>query len=90
MAIQLPAEQEQRIQAVVDAGAHPTTQEALDAALAAVETAAAPDFEGSQKELEDLLVHGLDSKEMTEEEFWDSIDRETNALLATHKTGPRV
>jgi Arc/MetJ-type ribon-helix-helix transcriptional regulator len=90
MAIQLTAEQEQRIQAVVDAGAYPSTHEALDAALTAVETAAAPDFDGSGKELEGQLLKALDSKEMAEEEFWDTIDRDTNALLAARKTGPRA
>jgi len=90
MAIQLTAEQEQRIQAVVDAGAYPSAREALDAALAAVETAAAPDFDGSEKELEGRLLKALDSKEMAEEEFWGSIDRDTNAMLAARKTGPRA
>ena len=61
MAIQLTAEQEQRIQAVVDA---------------------APDFDGSEKELEGQLLKALESKEIAEEEFWDSIDRDTNAMLA--------
>ena len=38
MALQLTPEQEQRIQAVVNAGAYPSAREALDAAVAAVET----------------------------------------------------
>jgi Arc/MetJ-type ribon-helix-helix transcriptional regulator len=90
MAIQLTAEQEHRIQAVVEAGAYPSAREALDAALAAVETAVAPDFDGSEKELEGQLLEGLNSKEMAEEEFWDSVDRDTNAMLAARKKGPRV
>ena len=90
MAIQLSPEQEQRIQAVVTAGAYPSAHEALDAALAAVESAAAPGFEGSQeKELEGFLLEGLASQELSEEEFWDSVDRETNTMLAAHKPGPR-
>jgi Arc/MetJ-type ribon-helix-helix transcriptional regulator len=90
MAMQLTPEQEQRIQAVVNAGAYPSAHEALDAAVAAVEIAAAPGFEGSQEELEGLLLEGLASKELAEEEFWDSVDRETNAMLAAHKPGPRA
>ncbi|HMC62308.1 MAG TPA: hypothetical protein VKJ01_24145 [Candidatus Solibacter sp.] len=87
MAMQLTPEQEQRIQAVVDAGAYTSAEEALDAALTVVETAVAHGFEGSQEELEGLLMKGLASKEITEEEFWDSVDRETNAMLAAHKPG---
>ena len=49
MAIQLTPEQEQRIQAVVNAGAYLSTEEALDAAMAAVEVAATPGFEGRRK-----------------------------------------
>ena len=59
MAIQLTPEQEQRIHAVVNARAYPSAEEALDAAIAAVETAAAPGFEGTQEELEELLLEGL-------------------------------
>lgn len=90
MAIQLTPEQEQRIQAVVSTGAFPSVQEALDAAVTAVEIAAAPVFEGTQEELEGLLHEGLASKPISEEEFWDSIDRETNAMLAAHKPSSRA
>ena len=69
MAIQLTPEQEMRIQAVVNAGAYPSAQEALDAAVTAVEIAAAPGFEGSQEELESLLMQGIASGELSEEEF---------------------
>lgn len=48
---------------------------------------AAPDFEGSKEELEGLLLKGLTSEELSDEEFWDSVDRETNAMLASHKPG---
>ena len=37
-------------------GKHRSAEEALDAAVAAVEIAAAPDFEGTQEELEELLL----------------------------------
>jgi Arc/MetJ-type ribon-helix-helix transcriptional regulator len=87
MAMQLTPEQEQRIQAVVNAGAYTSAEEALDAALTVVETAVAHGFAGSQEELEGLLMKGLVSKELTEEEFWDSVDRETNAMLAARQPG---
>jgi Arc/MetJ-type ribon-helix-helix transcriptional regulator len=64
-----PPEQEQRIQAVVKAGAYTSAEEALDAALTVVETAVVHGFAGSQEELEGLLMKGLVSKELTEEEF---------------------
>lgn len=79
MAIQLTPEQEQRIQAIVNTGAYSSAEQVLDAAVAAVEIAAAPGFDGSQEELEHLLMDGLASKELTEREFWTSIDDETNA-----------
>ena len=89
MAIQLTPEQEMRIQAVVSAGAYPSAQEALDAAVTAVEMAAAPGFEGSSDELENLLTRGLASQELSEEEFWNSVERETGAMLAAHRPIPR-
>jgi len=89
MAIELSLEQEQRIQAIVKAGAYCSAEEALDAALAAVEAAAAPGFEGSEPELEGLLLEGLASREIEEGEFWNSVDRETNATLDAHKSARR-
>lgn len=90
MAIQLTPEQEMRIQAVVNAGAYPSAQEALDAAVTAVEIAAAPGFEGSQDELEGLLMQGMASRELSEEEFWDSIEQKTGAMPAAHKPVPHT
>ncbi len=55
MSVQLTPEQERRIRTVVNAGVYRSTEEALDAAVAALETAAAPDFEGTQDELEELF-----------------------------------
>jgi Arc/MetJ-type ribon-helix-helix transcriptional regulator len=89
MAIQLTPEQEQRIQAIVNAGAYLSAEEALDAAVAAVESAAAPGFEGSQEDLGGLLMAGEASKVLSEEEFWNSVDDETSAILAAHKPSPR-
>ena len=51
MSIQLTPEQEARIKTVISAGAYLSAEEAIDAALTAVEIAAAPDFEGTQEEL---------------------------------------
>ncbi|HXP86433.1 MAG TPA: hypothetical protein VN841_17020 [Bryobacteraceae bacterium] len=92
MAIQLTPEQEQRIQAVVNAGvypssAYPSTKEALDAAVAAVEIAAAPGFEGTQEELEALLVEGLNSGEPVEADkaFWNRLRAETDQMAAEHR-----
>jgi hypothetical protein len=80
MAIQLTPDQERRIQAIVNAGAYPSAQEALDAAVAAVEIAAGPGFEGSAEDLEALLLQGLDGNALSEEEFWTSVDRETRLV----------
>lgn len=90
MAIQLTPEQEMRIQAVVNAGAYPSAQEALDAAVTAVEIAAGPGFEGSQDELEGLLMQGMASRELSEEEFWDAVEQKTGAMPAAHKPVPRT
>ncbi|MDZ4802057.1 MAG: hypothetical protein SGI92_28205 [Bryobacteraceae bacterium] len=86
MAIQLTPEQEQRIRSVVDTGAYSSAREALDAALSAVEAAAAPSFEGSQDELEGLLLEGLTSQSLTEEEFWESVDHDTDTMLRAHRS----
>lgn len=88
MPIQLTAEQEQRIQAVVDGGGYRSAEEALDAALSVVESAATPRFDGTDSELESLLLDGLRSKDLTEDEFWESADLETNSMLAAHKARP--
>jgi Arc/MetJ-type ribon-helix-helix transcriptional regulator len=73
MAIQLTPEQEARIQAVVTAGAYSSPSEALDACIAAIE--------GPDAELERLLIEGLESGTMTEEEFKSSIRREKARLM---------
>ena len=86
MAIQLTREQEQRIQAVVNAGAYPSAEEALDAAVAAVEIAAAPGFEGTREELEALLKEGQNSGEPVEvdEAFWNRLRTETDQMVVEH------
>jgi hypothetical protein len=39
----------------------------------------------TREELEGLLMDGLASRELSEEEFWGSVDSQTNALLAYRK-----
>ena len=60
-----------------------------DAALAAVEQRTVPGFAGTQEELDALLAEGLTSKELTEDEFWRSVNKQTDSLLADHKPGLR-
>ena len=87
MSMQLTPEQEQRIRTVVNAGAYRSAEEALDAAVAAVEIAAAPDFEGTQEELEELLLKGLNSGEPIEadENFWNRLRAKTDAAATEHQ-----
>lgn len=82
MAIQLTPEQEHRLNVVVESGAYVSVDEALNAALTVVETAVHAGFEGAEGELELLLAEGLSSDVLTEEEFWRSVDIETNRMLA--------
>ena len=89
MAIQLTPEQEQRIQAVVSTGAYGSTKDALDAAVTAVETLAAPDFEGGQEDLLDLLTEGINSGEPIEVDhaFWDRLSGTTDRMIADYAEG---
>ena len=66
--------------------AHPSAREALDAAVAAVETAAVPDFDGTHEELEELLLDGLNSGDAIEadETFWDRLRAETDKVAADY------
>ncbi len=84
--IQLTLEQEQRLEAVVNSGAYPTTEAALNAALSVVEQTAWCGFEGSDEELEALLLEGLNSGESTDgEDVWQRIRAQTDVMLAEHK-----
>ena len=89
MMINLTPEQERRIQEMISRGAYDTVEEVVDAALAAVEQASVPGFEGTQQELEALLAEGLASKEVSEEEFWASVNQKTDAMLAEYKATRR-
>jgi Arc/MetJ-type ribon-helix-helix transcriptional regulator len=90
VSLQLTQDQEDRIQAVVRTGAYSSPEEALDAALTTVEAVAADEFEGEPAELESLLAEGLASRELSEAEFWNSVDRETEILLQSAAKGRRT
>jgi Arc/MetJ-type ribon-helix-helix transcriptional regulator len=87
MTIHLTPEQERRIQAVITRGAYESVEEVVEAALTAVEQRIVPGFSGTQEELGTLLAEGLASKEITEDEFWRSVNKQTDAMIAEHKTG---
>ena len=86
MTVHLTPEQEQRIEAIIHSGAYQTIEDVVEAALTAVEQRAVPGFEGTEEELEALLVAGVNSAEIPEEEFWASVDQTTDAMLAEQKT----
>ena len=87
MSLQLTSEQEQRIRSVVSAGAYRSAEEALDAAVAAVEIAAAPEFEGTNAELEELLLDGLNSGEPVpvDENYWNRLRAKTDNMATEHQ-----
>jgi Arc/MetJ-type ribon-helix-helix transcriptional regulator len=89
MTIRLTPEQERRIRAVLDRGAYKSAEEVVETALTAVEQCTVPGFAGTSEELDALLAEGLASKQLTEGEFWTSVGKQTDALLAEHKIGPR-
>jgi len=86
MSMQLTPEQE-RIRMVVNAGAYRSAEEALDAAVAAVEIVAALDFEGTQEDLEKLLREGSASGQPVEadENFWNRVRAETDTIALEHQ-----
>ena len=89
MTIHLTPEQERRIQAVIRRGGYGSLEEVVEAAVTAVEQRTVPGFAGTQEELDALLAEGLASKSLDEDEFWNSVSRQTDAMLAEHKTGRR-
>jgi len=82
MTVELTPDQELRIRALLDNGAYGSVREVVDACLSAFEQNTEQHFEGSAGELENLLLEGLSSPELPEDEFWNSVDRATGALLA--------
>ena len=89
MTIDLTPEQERRLQAIMNRGAYESVEEVVEAALAAVEQRTLPGFSGTPGELDALLSEGLASQELTESEFWGSVNKRTDALLAERKTASR-
>ncbi len=89
MTIHLTPEQERRVQAVIRRGAYGSVEEVVEAGLAAVEQRAVPGFAGTQEELDSLLAEGLVSKELSEDDFWRSVNQQTDTMLAEHKTSRR-
>lgn len=86
--IHLTPEQERRVQAVIRRGAYDSVEEVMEAALTAVEQRTVPGFSGSREELDTLLAEGLASKDLSESEFWGTVNKQTDAMLSEHKTGP--
>ena len=86
MIIHLTPEQEQRVQAVLSRGVYEFVEEVVDAALAAVEQRTVPGFAGTPDELDAMLAEGLASKAIPEAEFWNSVNRQADTLLAKRKT----
>ena len=75
MTIHLTPEQERRIQAVIRRGGYGSVEEVVEAALTAVEQRTVPGFAGTQPELEALLSEGLASAELSEDEFWGTVNQ---------------
>lgn len=94
MAIHFTREREQRIEAVIGRGSYESVGEVVEAACfgsnrVAVEQRTLPGFDGTDVELESLLAGGLVSKELTEDEFRESVNKRTDALLAAHRANSR-
>ncbi|HZV87742.1 MAG TPA: hypothetical protein VFF95_09360 [Candidatus Binatus sp.] len=87
MTIHLTPEQERRIQAVMRRGSYGSLEEVVEAALTAVEQRTASGFAGTQEELDTLLAEGLAAEQLGEHEFWSSVNRQTDSMLAQRKIG---
>ncbi len=84
MSIQLSIEQELRIQTVIRQGKYASVNEVMDAALTAVEQEAARKIPEVSVELDELLLEGLTTEELSEDEFWTSVDQSTEAIMKDH------
>ncbi len=87
--IRLTPEQERRVQAVIRGGAYDSVEEVVEAALTAVEQRTVPGFTGTPEELDTLLAEGMLSKQLSEEELWDVVNKQTNALLDENENRTR-
>jgi hypothetical protein len=70
MTIHLTPEPERRVQPIISRGAYDSVDQAMDAALVAVELRTVPGFAGTQEELDTLPAGGLASRDLAEGEFW--------------------
>lgn len=85
MAIQLTPEQERRIQSVIDRGVYGTVEDALEAALAALEDRTISGFQDTREKLETLVTEGVASGEMSEAKFWAAAKTERSEMLEGYK-----
>ncbi len=84
MALQFTPAQEERILAAVRNGVYPSVDEALEAAVSAIEMP--PDFEGTAEELDRLLLEGWNANEIeADEAFWEGLKDETDKITADHQ-----
>jgi Arc/MetJ-type ribon-helix-helix transcriptional regulator len=86
MTIDLTPEQERRIQAVILRGSYESVDAVVEAALAAIEQRASLGFHDTEEEMEASLAAGLASKELTEDEFWETVNKRTDAMLADRQS----
>ncbi len=89
MTIDLTPEQERRLQAVLSRGAYQSVEEVVEAALTAVEQRTVPGFAGTPEELDSLLLEGLASRELSETEFWGSVQEQTDSMMRDRNSGQR-
>ena len=82
--MQFTPDQERRVQSFVESGLYTSAQGVVDAA---VEQWANHGFDGTQKELEEFLLKGLNSGEPIEadESFWSRSRPEPDGLVAEHR-----
>lgn len=87
--MQLTLEQERQLQAVAETGAYGSAQEVLDAAISIVSAVTSEArFESGSEALENLMLAGLASEELSSEKFWESVDGETDTLLRKSGKSP--
>lgn len=89
MTIKLTPEQERRLEDVVRRGGYESVDEVVEAALIAFEQRLVPGFSGTPEELDALLADGMASRQITEDEFWKTVNRQTDIMLARLKSDSR-
>ena len=87
--IHLTPEQGRRVRAVVRGGAYDSVEEVVEAALTAVEPRTVPGFAGTREELDALLAEGALSKQLSEQDLWEVVNKQTNALLDENENRTR-